>query len=377
MNQNRSDDFRKAIQDRQNEAGRFNLAIFGKTGAGKSTLIHAIFGEEVAATGIGEPVTKANHLHVHRSTNLGIFDTVGLEIGKNSNDILAEVREYIEATRHKPLTAQIHVAWYCVRFGDRRFEDVEAEFVTQLKQLGIPVVLVMTQAPMRHGVLHPEIATFAGEIDKRKLPVCDRRTFPTMAVGDPFYGMEAHGLLEVLDATFRVAPEGVAAALTAAQRIDMNRKDKDAREITAAATAAAAAAGASPIPFSDAALLVPIQLGMMAGITHTYGVDVDKGTTAAIAATAAASAGGRALVGSALKLIPIVGTLVGGAINATVAGAITFAMGTAWAGVCHQLAEGKLTTIDGLLDTEAIHRMFTTEFKSRFTTRMKNPDPKA
>lgn len=150
-----------------------------------------------------------------------------------------------------------------------------------------------------------------------------------------------------------------------------------AREITAAATAAAAAAGASPIPFSDAALLVPIQLGMMAGITHTYGVDVDKGTTAAIAATAAASAGGRALVGSALKLNPIVGTLVGGAINATVAGAITFAMGTAWAGVCHQLAEGKLTTIDGLLDTEAIHRMFTTEFKSRFTTRMKNPDPKA
>ncbi|HYI52530.1 MAG TPA: GTPase, partial [Microlunatus sp.] len=35
--------------DRQNESlGRFNLALFGKTGVGKSTLLNAIFGEEVA-----------------------------------------------------------------------------------------------------------------------------------------------------------------------------------------------------------------------------------------------------------------------------------------------------------------------------------------
>ena len=40
--------------DRQNESlGRFNLALFGKTGVGKSTLLNAIFGEEVARTGIG------------------------------------------------------------------------------------------------------------------------------------------------------------------------------------------------------------------------------------------------------------------------------------------------------------------------------------
>lgn len=373
MDQNNSDDFSKAIKDHQDDAGRFNLAIFGKTGVGKSTLINAIFGEDVAATGIGEPVTKANRLHVHHSTALGIFDTVGLEIGEHSDDILRDVRDYVEATRHKELHEQIHVAWYCVRSGDRRFEDFEAHFIKQLKQLGIPVVLVMTQAPMRQGVLHPDIVTFAKGINKRELPVCDRRVFPTMAVGDPFYDMEAHGLLEVLDATFRAAPEGVAAALTAAQRIDMKRKDQLALKITSAATATAAATGATPIPFSDAVLLVPVQLGMMAGIAHTYGVEVDKATRASLAATAAASSGGRALVGSVLKLVPGVGTLVGGAINATVAGAITFAMGTAWAAVCHQLAEGKLTTIDGMLDSDAIRHMFTTEFKARFTTRMKMP----
>jgi predicted GTPase len=47
--------------------GRFNLAIFGKTGTGKSTLINAVFGEDVAPTGIGEPVTRTNHLYLHRA----------------------------------------------------------------------------------------------------------------------------------------------------------------------------------------------------------------------------------------------------------------------------------------------------------------------
>ena len=57
----------RAEYDKQNAAiGRFNLAIFGKTGVGKSTLINAIFGEEVARTGIGEPVTRGSHLYLDR-----------------------------------------------------------------------------------------------------------------------------------------------------------------------------------------------------------------------------------------------------------------------------------------------------------------------
>ena len=52
------DSFRTEYEKQNAALGRFNLAIFGKTGVGKSTLINAIFGEEVARTGIGEPVTQ-------------------------------------------------------------------------------------------------------------------------------------------------------------------------------------------------------------------------------------------------------------------------------------------------------------------------------
>ena len=50
--------FDRELQKAFDSLGCFNLAIFGKTGSGKSTLLNAIFSQAIAATGIGEPVTK-------------------------------------------------------------------------------------------------------------------------------------------------------------------------------------------------------------------------------------------------------------------------------------------------------------------------------
>ena len=49
--------FRQEYEQHSAAIGRFNLAIFGKTGVGKSTLVNAVFGEEVAAT-----LPNARHL---------------------------------------------------------------------------------------------------------------------------------------------------------------------------------------------------------------------------------------------------------------------------------------------------------------------------
>ena len=354
--------FRKKYQEQADKIGRFNLAIFGKTGVGKSTLINAIFGEDVAPTGIGEPVTMTEHLYLHRAGFLGVLDTRGLEIGVDTETLVGELGAYVDRMRQQPEFEQIHVAWYCVRATDRRFEATEADFVRQLHKLGLPVILVLTQVPSRNGEPHTDAVALADHIAQLDLPIANRRPILVMARGDDFVGQAEYGLQDLLDATFQVAPDGVAAALAAAQKIDMGRKRKHADSAIATASALAAAAGAVPIPIADAALLVPIQMGLMASVSAIYGIKVETATMAATVATAVATSAGRSLVTGLLKLIPGAGTLVGGAISAGVAGIFTAAMGHAWAEVCRQLTQGKLKGLDGKLDGDAIQKLFMAEF---------------
>jgi uncharacterized protein (DUF697 family)/GTP-binding protein EngB required for normal cell division len=365
--------FGKAWKDKAEEIGRFNLAIFGKTGVGKSTLVNAIFGSEIARTGIGEPVTRAEHLYLHQSGTLGVLDTRGLEVGRDNATLIAELRDYLHGMRRKPLADQIHVAWYCVRAPDRRFEATEADFIRALHDLGLPVILVLTQVARSGDRVHPDAEALAASIAALDLPIQDGLIHYTMARADEFTGQTAYGLQEVLDATFRGAPDGVAHAITSAQRIDFDRKRERAEVAVKAATGAATTAGASPIPFSDAALLVPIQIGMMASIAVTYGVSIERSTAASIAATAAATTAGRSVVTNMIKFVPGAGTAVAAPISATVARTFTYAMGHAWMRVCERLARGELAALGGALDSDAVHRIFMDEFKSRASRRRVSP----
>lgn len=352
------DKFREAWSQQAEEIGRFNLAIFGKTGVGKSTLINAIFGADVAPTGIGEPVTMENHLYLHDGGFLGVLDTRGLEIGQDSDALIAELGAYLAAMRKQPLSDQIHIAWYCVRATDRRFEDTEADFIRRLSKLGLPVVAVLTQVPSRDGVTHTDAVALSDHIAELALPIVGGRPILVMAAGDDFTGQVAHGLRELVEATFRVAPEGVERAFIAAQKVDLDRKRKQAHDVVRAAAAAALTVGAIPIPVADASVLIPIQLGMMARVAAIYGVKVETATLAAAVATTAASAAGRAAVVGLLKLIPGAGTIIGGTISAAIASSFTLAMGYAWAVVCGELTQGRLRDAQGALDNDMVRELF-------------------
>ena len=378
-----TDWFRESFRtefDKQTAAiGRFNLAIFGKTGVGKSTLINAIFGEEVARVGIGEPVTRGSHLYLDKIGHLGIVDTQGLEVGKDNQQILADLTRAMNEMRRQPLSEQIHVAWFCIRGMDRRFEEAEADFIRRLDGLGLPVIVVLTQVPMRHDLAalpsqptayyHPDAVLLTEQITAKRLPIAGGRPFMTYAKADEFSGQPAYGLRELLDATFRVAPEGVHGALVAAQEIDHARKAKEAQKHIAIAASSAAAAAASPIPFSDAAMLVPIQLGMMARIAQIYKIKFERAALLAIASTAVATGAGRAAFTSLLKLIPGAGTVVGGAIGAGVASSFTYAMGHAWLAVCHSVVRGRLGPVAEAIDTDAVRDAFMAEFRKKISIR--------
>ena len=363
------DSFRSEYEAQSQAIGRFNLAVFGKTGVGKSTLVNAIFGEDVAKVGIGEPVTQGSHLYVDRVGSLGIVDTQGLEIGTDDRKIIDEMQKMINRTRKLPLSEQVHVAWYCVRGMDRRFEDTEAEFVRALDELGLPVIIVMTQVPRNESGFHPDAVALAELIRQRQLPVVPGSPFMTYAKPDTFVAQQAYGLREVLDATFRVAPEGVHGALVAAQEIDHSRKASEAQKVIAAAASSAAASAAVPVPFSDAVMLVPIQLGMMAKIAQLYKIKFDRAALLAIASTTAATQAGRATATGLLKLIPGAGSIAGGLIGAGVASTYTYAMGQAWLAVCQRAVTGSFGRVGEALDTDAVREAFSAELKKRLKVR--------
>lgn len=332
--------FDKEFTDAYQSLGCFNLAVFGKTGSGKSTLINAIFGENVAKTGIGTPITKGLNYHKHPGGFLGIYDSEGFETGTSGNAILAGLEKIVARQSKDPMDQRIHAVWYVFRWSDRRFESAQISFVKAIQEMGLPVVMVMSQVPahMDQGelVIHPEAIEFMEYIQSLKL-TRGNEVYATNALSDPFTGTIAFGLKELIDATYEVVPEAVSNALTAAQRVDVRRKKDSAAAVIKQAALVASGIGAVPIPIADAALLVPNQISMIARISAIYGLSHSRSRALSIAGgailTGGATQAGRYAVTQALRFVPG-GQLAGAAISAAVAGALTRAIGIAWAKVC-------------------------------------------
>ncbi len=118
---------------------------------------------------------------------------------------------------------------------------------------------------------------------------------------------------------------------------------------------ASGAAGLIPIPFSDALAIAPIQAGMIYEMNDAFGMDLDTSVGASLVAgllsvTAIAQVG-RTLVNGFLKLIPVVGSVVGAVISGATAVIITEGIGFAYLKVLEtcfndETGEVKLPAVD-------------------------------
>lgn len=96
---------------------------------------------------------------------------------------------------------------------------------------------------------------------------------------------------------------------------------------TAAALSGAVGAGLSQLPGTDNAVIVPIQVTMTISLGAVFGKSISKSIATATVATAAATTAGRAISQFLVGWIP----LIGNALNATTAAALTEAIGWALA----------------------------------------------
>lgn len=307
-----------------------NLMVVGKTGVGKSTLINSVFREDLADTGIGTPVTK----HLRRITKSGvpltIYDTKGLELDKDvQNEIEKEIlNELDRLIRINDKENFIHMIWYCINSASRRIEDFEIEWIRSFSDK-TPVIVVLTQS------IGKDYKILEKYVKDLNLPVKSVRSVLArdLEINDDFT-LPAFGLKELVDITFECLPEAAHAAFINAQKVNIERKLESANKAVLPFVTAAFAEGFNPLPFADAALLIPTQLGMLARLTVLFGISINKSLLTAILSgvlgTGSATAVGRTIVANIFKFIPGVGTMAGGAISGATAAIITAALGLSY-----------------------------------------------
>jgi uncharacterized protein (DUF697 family) len=145
------------------------------------------------------------------------------------------------------------------------------------------------------------------------------------------------GLKDLVDLTSEVIPEGKRRALAASQKASIGFKKNQSHKIVATAATAAGAVAMSPVPMSDIAMVASVQIGMIAGITSVFGLELSKGTLSALVSSAIGVTGtafaGRAIIANLLKFFPGAGSIAGGAISVATASALTVALGEAYISV--------------------------------------------
>lgn len=212
-----------------------NIMVAGIAGTGKSTLINAVFGSEMAATGIGRPVTDRIKEYQNGDIPIRIWDTVGLELdAEKTREAIKGIKTTIASkSSSNDQYDRIHAIWYCINSNGRRYQGAELEFIRELHSIGVPFIIVLTQCC---GV-EEEVNAFEAEIRKinRSIGMDDIRIVQVLAMPVKFRGMptpiSAFGLEDLVNVTLEMLPTFIKSGFIAAQRVSQVEKRDICEEI--------------------------------------------------------------------------------------------------------------------------------------------------
>ena len=232
----------------------------------------------------------------------------------------------------------IHLIWYVRSITDNRISENEYdELKVYRKSFGISSVLVLNKVNMRTKNRHHK--EWQKNIEVHHLG----KVFPNISFVEETDEAEAPDIKDLIQASVELLKEPPKPESNPKSKIMMIQKQirvENAKQYfqnscwaILCASASAGAIGASPVPFSDVALLLPLEVIMMAGICKIFQFNYDSTIVLIfinILGSILFGAGLGLLFSNILKFIPGA-NIAAMTIDASVAVVTTFAIGLAWA----------------------------------------------
>ena len=331
-----------------------NILVMGPAGAGKSTLINAVTGKEVARINDGRRGTEKLAAYESDELNLRLIDSRGFGDGfwdsqKTIRDMSRWMRAGLKGDR--PL---IHMLWFCVDASSKHLSARTIRTVEFVKRewKDIPVIVVLTKSyfpdedqenikmvedAFRKATRNNWLPVGKGRPIRNKEHPAENKGMPVAIIpvlAKPLKSMPAvpRGIEELIKATEEHLDDALKDSEEAVYRYDLKRKRMNAHALTVLATSSAAAVGAVPLNLPDSVVLSTMETALISSIAKIYKLDkkddrMQKVMARIIEAGAVSMTAKMAL--NQLKMIPGVANIAADVLNAVVAGAIVFGIGEA------------------------------------------------
>lgn len=340
-----------------------NIAVIGRTGAGKSTLINKVFGAELAKTGTGLPVSDAFVRYpesLEEKPLVIVYDSKGYEM-ERSWQYRDDVVKFLKGKKLQSIEEQIHLVWYVINAGLKRFEHFDAEIITLLRTEGVPVIVVLSQADIARSdqiaKMEETIRNYRSEFKFGELKI-------VTAAAEPMYG-EPFGVTELVNLSSELLPDLYVEALVARQVVDLELKRKLASKYIKVSAAACFATGFVPLPGATSANAIAAQTALCTKIASLYGYGewveiLDKVGSLTVASIVTA---GITLVLDLFNTIIPPSTIVSGGLKGGIAATYISIIGATYISVFEKLSLKNLHGVTKAEIEEFIKVTFREEFR--------------